>query len=102
MNDETEQAFAEEVLRDLFGADRWVDQPFPEAGSEDMSFVLNEVPGAYLNISACPAGVDPSTAADNHSPRADFDDSVVPDIATFLAEVALRRSAALATGIAHT
>jgi hippurate hydrolase len=60
-----------------------------------MSFVLQEVPGAYLNISACPATSDPATAPDNHSPRAEFDDSVVPDIATFLAEIALRRSAAL-------
>lgn len=101
VNDPTEQAFAEEVVRGLFGADRWVDQDFPEAGSEDMSFVLEQVPGAYLNVSACPAGVDPRTAPDNHSPRADFDDSVVPDIAALLAELAIRRSAAPADGVSH-
>ena len=95
INDATEQAFAEDVIREVFGADRWADQPHPEGGSEDMSFVLQEVPGAYLNISACPETSDPATAPDNHSPRAEFDDSVVPDIATFLAEIALRRSAAL-------
>ena len=49
----------------------------PEAGSEDMSFVLEEVPGAYLNVSAC-AHADLHDAQDNHSPRAAFDDAVVP------------------------
>ena len=97
VNDPTEQDFAEATIRDLFGAERWTVQEFPEGGAEDMSFVLEQVPGAYLNISACPAGSDPATAPDNHSPRADFDDSVVPDIALFLAEMAIRRSAALAS-----
>ncbi len=96
VNDPVEQAFAEDTIRDLFGSGRWADQPFPEAGAEDMSFVLEQVPGAYLNISACPPGADPVTAPDNHSPRAEFDDSVVPDIARFLAEIAIRRSRALA------
>jgi hippurate hydrolase len=97
INDPSEQAFAEDTLKELFGAQRWVDQAYPEAGSEDMSFVLEQVPGAYLNISACPPGADPLTAPDNHSPRAEFDDSVVPDIALFLAEIAIRRSRALAS-----
>ena len=96
INDPDEQAFAEATIRDLFGAQRWVDQPFPEAGAEDMSVVMELVPGAYVNISACPLGVDPATAPDNHSPRAEFDDSVVPDMALFLTEIALRRCAALA------
>ena len=55
-----------------------------------MSFVLNEVPGAYVNLSAC-AAADPDAAADNHSPLADFDDSVLPDAAALLAELAVRR-----------
>ena len=45
---------------------------------------------AYVFLSACPAE-DPSTAPDNHSPRAHFDDSVLPDQAVLLAELALRR-----------
>jgi hippurate hydrolase len=63
----------------------------PEAGSEDMSYVLEQVPGAYLNVSAC-AYADHREAEDNHSPRAAFDDAVVPDIAAAMAEMALRRS----------
>jgi amidohydrolase len=98
VNDIDEFAFAHGVVVDLFGADRWADMVNPEAGSEDMSFVLDEVPGAYLNVSACAVG-DPADAEDNHSPRAAFDDSVVPDIAAALAEMALRRSRQLAGGI---
>jgi metal-dependent amidase/aminoacylase/carboxypeptidase family protein len=55
-----------------------------------MSLVLDRVPGAYLNVSAC-AHADHDAAPDNHSPRAAFDDSVLPDAAAWLAEMALRR-----------
>ena len=95
VNDPDEFAFARTVVTDLFGPDSWADMPFPEAGSEDMAFVLERVPGAYLNVSAC-AVDDHRLAGDNHSPRAAFDDSVVPDVAAALAEMALRRSQQLA------
>jgi len=90
VNDEAELAFAKGVAVDLFGEERWADMAVPEAGAEDFAFVLEQVPGAYLNVSACTTD-DPSTAPDNHSPRAAFDDSVVPDVAALLAELALRR-----------
>lgn len=92
VNDPAEFALAQATVVDLFGADRWSDMPNPEAGAEDMSFVLEQVPGAYLNVGACV--VDDHTAAeDNHSPRAVYDDSVIPDMAALLAELALRRTA---------
>jgi len=93
VNDPDEHRFAVSVIEDLFGPQRWVDQAFPEAGSEDMSFVLEQVPGAYVNISACPRTADPASAPDNHSPRAEFDDAVLADIVAFFTEVALRRCA---------
>ena len=46
--------------------------------------MLEEVPGAYLNVSAC-AHADHHDAEDNHSPRAAFDDAIVPDVAAALA-----------------
>lgn len=95
VNDADEFAFARGVVTDLFGEARWADMADPEAGSEDMSFVLDEVPGCYLNVSAC-AHDDHAVAQDNHSPRAMFDDSVVPDVAATLAELALRRTRQLA------
>ncbi|HEY3558396.1 MAG TPA: M20 family metallopeptidase [Kribbella sp.] len=90
VNDSSEYAFARSVIEDLFGADRFRERPNPRCGAEDMSYVLNEVPGVYLNLSACAAD-DPDVAADNHSPLATFDDSVLPDGAALLAELAVRR-----------
>ncbi len=90
VNDAAEHEFARAVVTDLFGEDRWTLMPTPEMGSEDMSFVLAEVPGAYLFVSAC-ASEDHSVAEDNHSPRATFDDAIVPDVAAALADLALRR-----------
>ncbi|HEX5770372.1 MAG TPA: M20 family metallopeptidase [Nocardioidaceae bacterium] len=94
VNDDAEYDLAVGVVADLFGADRYSEMPHPEMGSEDMSFVMERVPGAYLFVSACPAE-DYKAAPDNHSPRAVFDDSVVPDAAAWLAEVARRRLARL-------
>ncbi|MEO7267821.1 MAG: M20 family metallopeptidase [Knoellia sp.] len=91
VNDPGEFHFAQATVVDLFGADRWADMITPEAGAEDMSFILEEVPGAYLNIGACVSD-DHTTADDNHSPRAAYDDSVIPDMAALLAELALRRT----------
>ena len=92
INDVDEFAFAKGVAVDLFGAGRWADMEFPEAGAEDMSFVLERVPGAYINLSTC-VTEDPRDAEDNHSPRAAFDDSVLGDLAVYLSELAVRRLA---------
>lgn len=92
VNDDDEYAFAVQTVVDMFGEDRFTEMPHPEMGSEDMSFVMEKVPGAYLFVSACPVE-DYKSAPDNHSPRAAFDDSVVPDAAAWLAEVARRRLA---------
>ena len=90
VNDPAEHAHAAEVIGDLFGADRFAAMSHADPGTEDFSYVLEQVPGAYVAVSAC-ATDDPLTAPDNHSARAVFDDSVLPDCAAFLAEVAVRR-----------
>ncbi len=90
VNDDEEYELAVRTVADLFGEDRFSEMPNPEMGSEDMAFVMDKVPGAYLFVSACPVE-DYKSAPDNHSPRAAFDDSVVPDGAAWLAEVAVRR-----------
>ncbi|MFG1625879.1 M20 family metallopeptidase [Kribbella sp. NPDC049227] len=92
VNNVEEYQFARDVIVDVFGPDRFRERANPRCGAEDMSYVLNEVPGVYLNLSAC-RSADPDAAADNHSPLADFDDSVLPDGAALLAELAVRRLA---------
>lgn len=90
VNDETEYARVVAAVTDLFGADRYAERPFPEAGAEDFSLVAQQVPSAFIFVSAYP-GDDWATAASNHSARALFDDAVLADCAALLAEVAMRR-----------
>ncbi|WP_030435015.1 hypothetical protein [Actinoplanes subtropicus] len=61
------------------------------AASEDFAFVLDQVPGAYLGLSAVLPGVDPESAAPNHSAQAVFDDRAVVTGAVLLAELAAVR-----------
>ncbi len=93
MNDPAELAFTTSVIDDALGGGRCVPAPNPITGAEDFAFVLEQVPGAFVFLGACPPGTDPSAAAYNHSPRAVFDDRVLPDGAELLAELALRRLA---------
>jgi len=91
VNTDDEAEFAAATVVDLFGDDRFEWMANPNAGSEDFSYVLQQVPGAYLNLGACPPELDPETAPMNHSPFAQYDDAVVPDGAVLLAELARRR-----------
>jgi len=93
VNDAAEAAFATATAADVFGSDRTTTLAHPLTGSEDFSFVLEQVPGAFVMLGACPAGTDPLTAPSNHSAVARFDDAVLPDGAALYAELALRRMA---------
>nr|WP_051043020.1 M20 family metallopeptidase [Nocardiopsis xinjiangensis] len=90
-NDPKETAFAAATVQQVFGPDRYVQVARPLPASEDFSYVLDEVPGAYVSLGACPPGVPPEEAAPNHSPRAAFDEGVLGDGARYYAELALRR-----------
>jgi hippurate hydrolase len=95
VNDAGEVAFAEATVAELFGNERFLRTPDPVPGSEDFSYVLEQVPGAFVMLGACPPDADPATAPFNHSAEAVFDDAVLPDGATLLAELALRRLTAV-------
>ena len=90
VNSPAEYELAYHTILDLFGEERYREMPNPMPGSEDFSFVANEVPSAFLFLSAC-SHDDPADAGSNHSPHARFDDTVLPDAASWLAEVAIRR-----------
>jgi amidohydrolase len=93
VNTGDEVAFAEQTVADVLGPGRFVIAPNPIPGAEDFSYVLNEVPGAYLMLGAVPADSDPLTAPFNHSAHAVFDDAAVPDGTALYAALALRRLA---------
>jgi amidohydrolase len=88
--------FVASVVRSAFGDDRYELMRAPMAGAEDFSRVIAEVPGCYLMLGASVA--PPGTpVADNHSPRVEFDEAVLPDGALLHAQLAvqaLRRDAA--------
>ncbi|MGO3022453.1 MAG: M20 metallopeptidase family protein [Brevibacterium sp.] len=91
-NDTEEAAWTAQQLTSVYGPDRYEEMPNPEMGSEDFSFVLNEVPGAYVYLATTPEGVDPESE-DNHSPRVKFDDTWLGDSAAALAHLAFARLA---------
>jgi hippurate hydrolase len=90
-NDAAELTFAEETVAAVLGDGRYIAAPDPLTGSEDFSYVLEQVPGAYLMLGACPPDSDPFTAPFNHSAEAVFDDAALPDGTAVYAELALRR-----------
>ncbi len=88
VNDSVAIQSVEKVTSKLFGSGRYVNLPTPIAGGEDFASIVHEIPGAFVFIGACPPGVEPSTAATNHSNKALFDDSVLADGAALLVELA--------------
>ena len=93
VNDASEAAFAVQTIADAFGPGRGETAQFPITGAEDFSFVLEEVPGAFVMLGAVPPGRDPEAAPTNHSAVAVFDDAALAEGTALYAELALRRLA---------
>lgn len=93
-NDQTEFSFAAKTIGQVFGDHRFITAPNPLTGSEDFSYVLEQVPGAFIMVGACPPDTDAATAPFNHSPEAVFDDAVLAEGTALYAELAQRRLAA--------
>jgi hippurate hydrolase len=95
-NDPDEAAYVIDELTTLYGAERVEIMDEPLMGSEDFSFVLDQVPGAYIFLGAHPDPVsDPLT---NHSARAFFDDAILADASATLAHLAYTKITRLAAG----
>ena len=91
VNTAAEVDFSASVIREVLGEERYEEMDFPISGSEDFSRVLDAVPGAFIAIGAVPPGRDRADAPMNHSPRADFDPAVLPDVAAVYAALAVRK-----------
>jgi hippurate hydrolase len=96
INTAAEVDFGAGVVRDVLGEERYEEMPDPISGSEDFSRVLDAVPGAFIAVGAVPPGADRESAPMNHSPRADFDPEVLPDLAAVYAALAVRKLESLA------
>lgn len=91
VNDQGETDRTVATLSATFGEERVQEQGEPAMGSEDFSFVLQEIPGTFIMLSCSPSDVDLATAAYNHSPRVLFDDAILGDQAAALATLAWER-----------
>ncbi|WBF61508.1 M20 family metallopeptidase [Propionibacterium freudenreichii] len=88
MNDPVAAQVVLDIATRLFGAERVVEMKHPVMASEDFSYVLEKVRGAFLFMGALYPGVDPATAPQLHSPLARYDDAVLGDQAALLAALA--------------
>ena len=90
VNDENAAEIAGQVCDDLVGADRVRRDLSAGTGSEDFSFMLEEVPGCYLLI----GNSDDDHQRPVHNPGYDFNDQALSGGASFFAKVVERHLAA--------
>jgi len=83
VNDEAEAEFAARICTELVGADNVDREPPLIMASEDFSFMLERVPGCYVNIGN---GVG-AGACEVHNPGYDFNDAALPLGAAFFARL---------------
>ena len=89
VNDPEQADFALSVCRDLVGAPQVVtDAPLIMA-SEDFSYMLEKVPGCFINI----GNGDVEGSCEVHNPAYDFNDAALPLGASFFASVVERKLA---------
>ena len=90
VNDAPSADFGMSVADALVGADKAVRLPHPIMGAEDFSYVLNKLPGAMMFLGGTPEGVNPATAAPNHSNRVMFDEDAMKTGVALYASLAMR------------
>jgi hippurate hydrolase len=90
VNNLQEAEYAAMICTELVGADKVERNPALIMASEDFSFMLEQVPGCYLNIGN---GVGEG-GCEVHTPAYDFNDEALPLGAAFFARLVERRLAA--------
>src|SRR5262245_31212992 len=87
INNAKEADYAAGVCADLVGADAVKRDPALIMASEDFAFMLNEVPGCYINI----GNGDGEGACEVHNPSYDFNDKALATGASFFARLVEKR-----------
>ena len=89
INNPAEAEFAAGICAGLVGAENVNRNPALIMASEDFAFMLNEVPGCYINI----GNGDGEGACEVHNPSYDFNDRALPLGASFFARLVETRLA---------
>jgi hippurate hydrolase len=87
VNAETETAFARQVLQDMVGPQRVIPMPSGLMGSEDFSWMLEQVPGCYVLLGN---GTGQQGGCMIHNPGYDFNDAALSYGASFWGRLAER------------
>ncbi len=87
INTPDEVTLVRKCVRDLYGPDALTTSPHPSMGSEDFSYYLQHVPGAFFRFGARRPEWEPVPL---HSPRFDIDEAVLAIGAEFFAALARR------------
>jgi amidohydrolase len=85
INTDAEVELVRGCVRSLYGLDALRTSPHPSMGSEDFSFYLQHVPGAFFRFGARRVDWEPIPL---HSPRFDIDEDVLPIGAEFFDAIA--------------
>ncbi len=89
VNNDHVAAEVERIAGGLLGENVVRRLPNAVMGAEDFSYVLQKVPGAMAFLGATPHGINPFTAAPNHSNRARFDEACMTSGIALYAAMAL-------------
>jgi len=89
VNDPDEIVFLEGVTAELAGGENVVRYDEPVMGSEDFSFMLQKVPGAYIHV----GNGDAHHLAEIHNPSYDFNDAALPLAAALYVRIVERKLA---------
>jgi amidohydrolase len=87
VNDPSMAALVQEVARNLL-PDHEVDTASMTMGSEDMAFMMQDIPGCYFFVGS--ANPEKGLAASHHHPRFDIDEESLPRAAALMAASAAK------------
>ena len=89
INNAKEADYAAGICAEIVGAESVKRDPALIMASEDFAFMLNEVPGCYINV----GNGDGEGACEVHNPSYDFNDKALPYGASFFARLVEKRLA---------
>tara|TARA_R100001039_G_C1854410_1_gene116224 strand:- start:442 stop:1617 length:1176 start_codon:yes stop_codon:yes gene_type:complete len=85
-NEKSATKKALKVICENFGSESIQENHHPSMAGEDFSFMLDEVPGAYIHVGSG----DDNHKHGLHSPYYDFNDEIIPTGVTLLSQLAIK------------